>query len=272
MAFTDMIKKKLPGVPMVGYPNPTQSYMGNNNPAYPIDPKNANLGSNYFLNRPTGTPQAEEETAGTGNNSFLGTFLNLAKWAVPYTSNIIKQRREDKMKQYMKFRDMIRGESTPENIRSRGVGGSSPMAGFRFGGTQQGSKWGQSSGITTHTPSAYAGEWNQPGASPEAWRGYGEDVTGKAGTSGYGGYTGGNADVVNQAGGISSDMQKVMKKSKKTGAAKLTPSGQVASLTGQEETADVTPGQGNPFININPDGTWLEPTEEQLMAMLQGGG
>jgi hypothetical protein len=112
-----------------------------------------------------GVPMGSTQGSGGGGgygNSFLGTYLNLAKWAVPYAADENKKRLEDKYS-LMKEYGLIKGKDAGTKTTGGGLSQlTNDSAKVFSSGPSAMPKWGQSSGATTHTPSAYAGDWNQP--------------------------------------------------------------------------------------------------------------
>lgn len=228
---------------------------------------------------------------GGGNNSFLGTFMKLAKWAVPYTSDVIKKRRQTKLDQELEqkesFLDMMKNQTTSPNITR----GTPAYAGQKNAGG------GTGGGGSSGRRGSYPGIFTPFGKESPEFQKSTEEMKGKYGSFEGGRYVPtpdemakvksdgsyGAENLPSTAGGISKDMQKVMLASQKTGAAMLNPvTGQVQDVTqpggvnqamsGQQPTDVLMPGQGEPGVNITPEGKAIAPTEEQLDQILEEGG
>lgn len=180
----------------------------------------------------------------TGNygNSFLGTFLNLAKSAIPYTTDVIKKRRQDKIDQLLQTQDTLKQkyfQQTPSNLDEYGRTPEEAAYQMRAKASIRRGIAGGGGADTLNTPPTKdfleSKEPTEPTPQPTP-QPTPESVT----------PTDPWADYFSKTSGLYHP---------ETGKTESTGS------------TDTTPGQGNPLVNIDEQGNWVEPTEEQYASL-----
>ncbi len=245
------------------FPNPKQStntgwYDPAKNTANPYLASNTRYGTN-----PAGS------YTGFGGNSFLGTFLKLAKQAIPYTTDVIKKRRQDKIDQWLQYQKDLTSQKTGQNV-------SGGMTGLdEYGRTPEQAAWDLRGKASIRRGIASGSGSDTSRTAQEASKHYKQGLTPPTPTNGKTfqeardeAIAASYSNALNTPGGIQPEVAATMTASQRSNQPTT-----YNLATSQPETIDGTdqtiPGQGNPLLNIDENGDWEEPTDEQYDEILR---